>query len=126
MKTFLFLVILLYSSLSVAQPNKDTVASDAFIDVTVWPTMIDTLWKVIKYPDVALRSGIEGKVYLNLFISSIGTVDKVTVENRSDSLFIESAVTAIKKIRFSPALDDKHLPVGVWFSQTIQFRLPSH
>jgi TonB family protein len=123
MKTILFLVILLYSSLSVAQPNKDTVAVDTFIGVSVEPKMIDTLWKVLEYPKLALHAGIEGKVYLSLHISKTGTVDKVSVEKGSDSLFIESAVTAMKKMRFSPALDDKQQPVAVWWTEEVQFKL---
>ncbi|HET9135841.1 MAG TPA: energy transducer TonB [Candidatus Kapabacteria bacterium] len=123
MKTILFLIILLSASLSVAQP-KDTAAVDTFIDVTEAPRMIDTLWKIVKYPDLALRLEVEGKMFLSAFINKAGTVDKVEVEKGSDSLFVESAVTAIKKARFSPALGIQHEPVAIWWTVPVVFKLP--
>jgi TonB family protein len=122
MKTFLFLVILLSASLSVAQP-KDTVAVDTFIDATQEPRMLDTLWKIIKYPIIARENGIEGRVNLDILISKTGMVEKVQPLPGSDSLFIDAAVTAIKQAHFSPALN-LHKPVAVWWTIPVIFKLP--
>jgi protein TonB len=59
----------------------------------------------IVYPPIALRSGIEGIVYLELFIDKEGVVRRVTVlrENPPDRGFGEAAVNAFTNRRGEPA-----------------------
>jgi len=59
----------------------------------------------IVYPPIALRSGIEGIVYLELFIDKEGVVRRITVlrENPPDRGFGEAAVKAFTNRRGEPA-----------------------
>jgi protein TonB len=57
------------------------------------------------YPPIALRSGIEGTVYLELFIDRSGDIRDITIlrENPPGRGFGEAAVNALKGIRAKPA-----------------------
>jgi protein TonB len=57
------------------------------------------------YPPIALRSGIEGRVILELFVDRTGTVQRVTIlqENPTDRGFGEAAIRAFTGRRGTPA-----------------------
>jgi protein TonB len=61
--------------------------------------------RAIVYPRIALSSGIEGTVYLELFIDSSGNIRDITIlrENPPGRGFGEAAVNALKGIRAKPA-----------------------
>jgi len=58
------------------------------------------------YPPIALRSGIEGRVILELFVDRTGTVQRVTIlrEDPDGRGFGESAIRAFTGRRGSPAI----------------------
>jgi protein TonB len=57
------------------------------------------------YPLIAQRSGVEGTVYLELYVDKEGVVQRVTVlkETPPDRGFAEAAVKAFQNIRGTPA-----------------------
>jgi TonB family protein len=67
-----------------------------------------------KYPELALRSGIEGKVFLKVYIDENGRVEKAMVDSSSNEVFTGSALEAIKGWEFTPAMkDDKPIKAEV-------------
>ena len=76
------------------------------------------------YPAIAQRSGIEGTVYLELFIDRLGNVRNVSIlrENPSDRGFGEAAVNAFRGIHGKPA-EANGEPVAVRFRYVLRFTL---
>ncbi|MDR1277230.1 MAG: energy transducer TonB [Treponema sp.] len=76
------------------------------------------------YPPIALRSGIEGRVILELFIDRTGRVQRITVlqENPAGRGFGEAAVRAFEGQRCSPA-EANGEPVSVRYRYPVAFRI---
>ncbi|MDR1099605.1 MAG: TonB family protein [Treponema sp.] len=76
------------------------------------------------YPPIALRSGIEGRVILELFIDRTGRVQRITVlqENPSGRGFGEAAIRAFEGQRCSPA-EANGVPVSVRYRYPVAFRI---
>ena len=71
------------------------------------PPVLDEklLTQAIVYPPIALRSGIEGTVYLELFIDYTGKVRRIVVlkENPPDRGFAEAAIKVFEGFKCKPA-----------------------
>ncbi|MDR2185591.1 MAG: TonB family protein [Treponema sp.] len=76
------------------------------------------------YPSIAQRSGLEGMVYLELFIDPQGNVQRITIlkEDPQGRGFGEAAVKAFQGLRGSPA-EANGVPVAVRFRYPVRFRL---
>jgi len=80
---------------------------------------VTTLPKIIfkaepKYPEMARKAGIEGIVVLELDINEKGQVINIKVVRSGGFGFDQSAIEAIKKTKFSPALKyGKPVPIRV-------------
>ncbi len=75
------------------------------------------------YPDLAIRAGLEGTVYVKVLVSKEGKVEKaVMVKNDGMNVFDEPAITAAKQWVFTPAIMNGH-PVRVWVMVPLRFRL---
>jgi protein TonB len=76
------------------------------------------------YPPIALRSGIEGTVYLELFIDKNGDIREITIlrENPTGRGFGEAAVNALKGIRAKPA-EANGSPVAARLRYNYTFRI---
>jgi protein TonB len=63
------------------------------------------IMQALKYPTIALRSSIEGRVVLDLFIDRTGLIQRIEVlrEDPPGRGFGEAATNAFKDIRFIPA-----------------------
>ncbi len=103
----------------VTETDPDT---DAFIDVSDEPHEIQPLEKLINYPEVARRSGLEGKVVVSALIGKDGGVEKVVVEKSDYDLFKDAAVDAMKRAKFTPARQNG-TALKVWITRTINFKL---
>ena len=76
----------------------------------------------IEYPKMAMKQGIEGVVYLELFIDENGNIRQVNVLKDPGYGFAEAAVQALDGIVCKPALmNDK--PVAVRFRYPVRFVL---
>ncbi len=76
----------------------------------------------IVYPEIAKRAGIEGTVYIEVFVDENGTVVKTAVVRGVGAGCDEAAMTAIQKMKFQPGLH-RGKPVKVRLAIPIRFRL---
>ena len=77
---------------------------------------IAAIQKNIKYPEIAKRAGIEGRVYIQAFIDENGNVTKTTVLKGIGAGCDEAAINAIKKGK----------PVKVQVSVPVIFKLSNN
>lgn len=76
------------------------------------------------YPDSALRAGLEGEVYLKLFVDAEGKVKEVTISRSDAEIFNKPAIEAAMKLVFTPAYLNGN-PVSAWTSYAFRFQLPA-
>lgn len=89
-------------------------------DIPVIPTK--NILSRIEYPPIALRQGIEGVVYLELFIDEAGAIRKVNILKDPGFGFAEAALKALEGIRCEPARANGK-PVAVRFRYPVRFSL---
>ena len=76
----------------------------------------------IEYPKMAMKQGIEGVVYLELFIDENGNIRRINVLKDPGYGFAEAASAALDGVTCKPALvNDK--PVAVRFRYPVRFVL---
>ena len=76
----------------------------------------------IEYPKMAMKQGIEGVVYLELFIDESGNIRRINVLKDPGYGFAEAAIAALDGVTCKPALvNDK--PVAVRFRYPVRFVL---
>jgi len=80
------------------------------------------LYSKIKYPRIAKDAGVQGKVYLLMYISESGKVDKVECVKGIGAGCDEAAKDAALKLKFSPA-QHKGAKVKVKMAIAVTFRL---
>jgi periplasmic protein TonB len=80
----------------------------------------------ISYPDEAVRNNIQGRVILRFVVNTNGSVDRIEVLGSVDPSLDTEAVRVVKTLpRFKPG-KDKGVPVPVWFSLPVLFRLQNN
>jgi len=75
-----------------------------------------------KYPELAMRAGLEGKVYVKIWVDKEGKPRQVVVMKSDAEIFNEPAVEAAKQFVFTPAYMNNG-PVAVWVSVPFNFKL---
>lgn len=75
-----------------------------------------------KYPELAMRAGLEGKVYVKIWVDKEGKVKQVLVIKSDAEIFNEAALNAAKQFLFTPAYMNNG-PVAVWVSVPFKFKL---
>jgi protein TonB len=75
-----------------------------------------------KYPELAMRAGLEGKVWVKIWVDKEGKAKQVVVLKSDAEIFNEPAVEAAKQFVFTPAYMNNG-PVSVWVSVPFKFRL---
>ena len=80
------------------------------------------LYKSISYPDIAKRTGVEGKVYVLAMINEQGQVDDVKIIKGIGAGCDEAAAEAVKKAKFTPG-KNQGVSVKVKMSLPIVFKL---
>jgi protein TonB len=83
---------------------------------------LPAIYQLIKYPEVAKRAGLEGKVYVLAFINENGDVDDVKVVKGIGGGCDEATVQAVKQTKFTPG-KMAGAPAKVKMSLQIQFKL---
>jgi protein TonB len=102
-------VIVAAGTITVPQNNSLTPAAEVYLPqgkIDVSPKFDDiSIGQKTIYPPIARRSGIEGTVYLELFIDRSGTVQQIRIlkEDPPDRGFGEAAVKAFEGARCTPA-----------------------
>jgi len=85
------------------------------------------LKKVLKYPDIARKAGLEGKVIISVLVDEKGNSVKARVMQSSAKGigFETAAINAVMKMKWKPAYQ-RDKPVKVWISIPVTFRLTEH
>ena len=96
-----------------------------FVAVEEMPSPIGgivAIQKKIKYPEIAKRAGVEGKVYVLAFVNEQGIVTKAQVIKGIGAGCDEAALNAVLKTKFTPG-KQRGKPVKVQVSIPILFKL---
>jgi len=75
-----------------------------------------------KYPELAQRAGLEGKVWVKIWVDKEGKAKQVVVIKSDAEIFNEPAIEAAKQFVFTPAYMNNG-PVAVWVSVPFKFKL---
>ena len=93
---------------------------DTFTPVEKLPVPI--IQPVPDYPEIPLRAGIEGTVWLRIWVTKEGKTKKAEVIKTESELFNQAAIDAAMKWVFTPAVMNNG-PVAVWVTIPFKFRL---
>ncbi|MGH7597353.1 MAG: energy transducer TonB [bacterium] len=74
------------------------------------------------YPDTARKTGLEGDVWVKVWVDNKGGVREVLVTGNSDPTFHQPAIDAARQFIFNPAMKEGK-PVDVWVAFPFHFRL---
>ncbi len=94
-----------------------------FVPCEIMPSFIKQ--KKPRYPDMARRAGIEGKVTVSVLISENGRPIKAQIVKRAPSdqkIFDESAIECVMHSSYSPGIQNGS-PIKVWLTVPIRFTL---
>lgn len=98
-----------------------------FVLVEQMPELIgglQSLQKEIKYPELAIRANIEGRVYVQFIVNEKGEVEDPKVVRGIGGGCDEEALRVVKMAKFKPGLQ-RGRPVKVQYNLPIIFRLQS-
>jgi len=96
-----------------------------FIAVEEMPELIgglESVQKLIVYPEIAKKAGIEGRVFVQFVIDEKGNVTNPIILKGIGGGCDEAALEAVKKAKFTPG-KQRGRPVKVQYSIPIVFRL---
>ncbi len=74
------------------------------------------------YPPLAVKAGIEGKVWVKVLVGKDGQVREATVERSTADILNEASLAAARQFRFTPGVMNNG-PVSVWVMIPFTFRL---
>lgn len=100
-------------------------ANDYFVVVEDMPELIGGLRELqrnIRYPEVARRAGIEGRVYVQFVINEQGDVENPQILRGIGGGADEEALRVVRMAKFTPGMQ-RGRPVRVQYSLPIFFRL---
>ncbi len=95
---------------------------DTFIPRTQNPHLVTAPQP--KYPEMARQAGIEGHVWVQIYVDAEGNVIKAEIQKPSgaNAGFEEAALAAAWGRIYRPAMQNDQ-PVGVWISYKVTFKL---
>ena len=100
-------------------PENDGPPPD-FVPVEKEPQIIKQVTP--KYPELAQRAGIEGRVIVKIWVDKDGKPHKAVVLKSDAQIFDQAAIDAAMQYRFTPAIMN-HGPVAVWVVIPFTFKL---
>ncbi|MEK9138046.1 MAG: energy transducer TonB, partial [Bacteroidota bacterium] len=95
-------------------------AMDEFIPYEKGPEIVKKV--VPKYPEMALRAGLEGTVWVKILVDKDGKPKKAVVIKSTVEIFNDAAVEAAMQFVFTPAVMNNGA-VRVWVSIPFRFQL---
>jgi protein TonB len=124
MKIITLFLILLSTSFIQAQSSDGT--DDGYLAFAeVMPEPVNgmaELTKQIKYPEIAKKAGLEGKVFAMAYVDEKGTVTDVKIIKGIGGGCDEEVISVLKKAKFKPG-QNKGVNVKVKTSIPFQFKL---
>jgi len=106
-------------------PEAEEEEEDFFVVVEDMPELIGGLASIqqnIRYPEMARRAGIEGRVYVQFIVNERGEVEDPQVIRGIGGGADEEALRAVKQAQFRPGMQ-RGRPVRVQYSLPVVFRL---
>lgn len=107
-------------------PPDDDDEDEIFVVVENMPEMVGgqaALYNALRYPDMARRAGIEGRVIVQFIVDEQGRVTNPQVVRSAGAGGLdEAAITAISQMTFTPGMQ-RGRPVRVQMTQPVIFRL---
>ncbi len=106
-------------------PPSDDAEEDFFVVVETMPQLqggLADLQRKVRYPEMARRAGIEGRVTVQFIVNEQGKVENPRVIRGIGGGCDEAALEAVKQAKFSPGMQ-RGRPVRVQYSLPIVFRL---
>lgn len=107
-------------------PPDDEDEDEIFVVVENMPEMVGgqaALYDALRYPDMARRAGIEGRVIIQFVVNEQGQVTSPQVVRSAGAGGLdEAALDAIRKMSFTPGMQ-RGRPVRVQMTQPVIFRL---
>ncbi|HQT92632.1 MAG TPA: TonB family protein [Candidatus Kryptobacter bacterium] len=91
-----------------------------FVPVEKEPQIIKQV--IPKYPELAQRAGIEGRVIVKIWVDKDGKPHKAIVMKSDAEIFNQPSIDAAMQYRFTPAIMNKG-PVAVWVVIPFTFKL---
>lgn len=90
------------------------------VDFDKEPTVLKKVEPV--YPELAKKAGLEGKVWVKIWIGTDGSAKQVVLLKSDSDVFNQATIDAAKQFLFTPAyIKDK--PVDSWVSVPFKFKL---
>lgn len=126
--TFLLFISLLFWAITESKGNTILPGDELYaIAVEKAPAPVGGLEAIVKkitYPEMAIKTRTEGKVYVLAYINEDGDVDDVKVVKGIGAGCDEETIRAVKKTKFTPGVD-KGVNVKTKLALAIQFKIPS-
>jgi len=107
------------------QEEAEEPEEDFFIVVEQMPELIggiQSLQSKIRYPEMAVRAGIQGRVYVQFIINERGEVENPVVVRGIGGGCDQEAIRVLKEARFTPGMQ-RGRPVRVQYALPITFVL---
>lgn len=107
------------------QQEEEEPEEDFFVVVEEMPELIGGLASIqqnIRYPEMARRAGIEGRVYVQFIVNERGEVEDPRVIRGIGGGADEEALRAVREAKFRPGMQ-RGRPVRVQYSLPVVFRL---
>jgi len=105
--------------------REQTADEDFFVVVEDMPELIGGLTSIqreIRYPEMARRAGIEGRVFIQFIVNEQGDVENPRVIRGIGGGADEEALRVVRQAKFTPGMQ-RGRPVRVQYSIPISFRL---
>jgi protein TonB len=83
---------------------------------------IAAIQKLITYPEIAKRAGVQGRVYVQAYVDELGNVTKVELIKGIGAGCDEEAMNAVNSVKFLPG-KQRGIPVKVKMYIPLLFRL---
>jgi len=118
-------IYILNFTIDTKSESASIIESSFYVTVQEMPEPIGGMYSIqskIKYPEIAKRAGIQGKVIIQAFIDENGNVVHAKVLNGIGGGCDEMAVDAVKKTKFNPGTQNGK-PVKVQVTIPILFKL---
>lgn len=97
--------------------------SDEFIAVEHDPTFsLQDLYRILRYPDMARRAGIEGTVIVKVLVGTTGSIERIGVLSSDHVMLSDAAVDAVQRVQFTPARQNGSA-VACWVRIPVRFAL---
>lgn len=75
-----------------------------------------------KYPELAMKAGIEGTVFVKMWVTKDGSIKRAEVMKSTSPIFDQEAVSTAMRWKFTPAIMNAG-PVSVWVTVPFRFHM---